>query len=157
MFLGQKADWERAQHDVPAPVRRAICEAFAKDLATMEAGKYPLQSVPGATLAIMDRMTKREKDARPEAHARAIDVQCLIAGVERMGVSLAEPGLGMTEDRLEKDDIAFFEKPANEFFMNLVPGQFVVFYPGEIHRPTCCVTEPAPIRKIVIKIPAAAL
>ena len=31
-------------------------------------------------------------------------------------------------------------------------GDFAVFYPGEVHRPTCQVGAPARIRKVVFKI-----
>jgi biofilm protein TabA len=157
MFYGQKADWAEARHYVPEAVRLAVEEVWALDLVALEAAKYPLNSVEGAFFMIQERQTKLLDAARPEAHKRFIDIQYLVFGVERMGVSLAEKGLALTEDRFEKDDIAFFAKPKNEFFMDLAPGQFVVFYPGEIHRPTCCVGAPALIRKAVVKVPAKAV
>ncbi|EDV0473395.1 YhcH/YjgK/YiaL family protein, partial [Salmonella enterica subsp. enterica] len=31
-------------------------------------------------------------------------------------------------------------------------GDFVVFYPGEVHKPLCAVGEPARVRKAVVKM-----
>ena len=31
-------------------------------------------------------------------------------------------------------------------------GDFVVFYPGEVHKPLCAVGQPAKVRKAVIKL-----
>lgn len=36
--------------------------------------------------------------------------------------------------------------------MIMQAGDFVVFYPGEVHKPLCAVGEPANVRKAVVKI-----
>ncbi len=56
---------------------------------------------------------------------------------------------------LEGKDIAFLplEQQGLEeksFIMNA--GDFVVFYPGELHKPMCTVGENAPVKKAVVKI-----
>jgi biofilm protein TabA len=34
----------------------------------------------------------------------------------------------------------------------LSEGDFVVFYPGEVHKPLCAVGAPAKVRKAVVKM-----
>ncbi|STV31034.1 protein YjgK, linked to biofilm formation [Klebsiella pneumoniae] len=36
--------------------------------------------------------------------------------------------------------------------MILNEGDFVVFYPGEVHKPLCAVGAPAKVRKAVVKM-----
>ena len=36
--------------------------------------------------------------------------------------------------------------------LHLNEGDFVVFYPGEVHKPLCAVGEPAKVRKAVVKM-----
>ncbi|MFP8215703.1 YhcH/YjgK/YiaL family protein, partial [Klebsiella quasipneumoniae] len=36
----------------------------------------------------------------------------------------------------------------------LTPGMFAIFIPGEPHKPGCVITEPAEIKKVVIKVSA---
>ena len=36
--------------------------------------------------------------------------------------------------------------------MVLSEGDFVVFYPGEVHKPLCAVGAPAQVRKVVVKV-----
>ena len=39
--------------------------------------------------------------------------------------------------------------------MVLNEGDFVVFYPGEVHKPLCAVGAPALVRKAVVKMQVA--
>jgi len=41
--------------------------------------------------------------------------------------------------------------------MIMQTGDFVVFYPGEVHKPLCAVGEPAHVRKAVVKMNVSAL
>ncbi|MCC6153731.1 MAG: YhcH/YjgK/YiaL family protein [Candidatus Hydrogenedentes bacterium] len=84
-----------------------------------------------------------------EAHRRYADLQYIVRGEERMGIGL--------QGRLE-------EKPYDEsrdcVFMNgdytdiitVKAGEFVIFWPGEAHKPNLAVTSPAPVAKVVLKI-----
>ena len=41
--------------------------------------------------------------------------------------------------------------------MIMQTGDFVVYYPGELHNPLCAVGEPANVRKAVVKMNVSAL
>ncbi|MBE8359523.1 YhcH/YjgK/YiaL family protein, partial [Leptospira interrogans] len=53
---------------------------------------------------------------------------------------------------LADKDIAFLPAGTDEKHVVLQTGDFVVFFPGEVHKPLCAVGEPANVRKAVVKI-----
>ncbi|ELQ8410957.1 YhcH/YjgK/YiaL family protein, partial [Salmonella enterica subsp. enterica serovar Panama] len=55
-------------------------------------------------------------------------------------------------DWLTDKDIAFLPTSVDEKTVVLNEGDFVVFYPGEVHKPLCAVGEPARVRKAVVKM-----
>ncbi|VTN13514.1 Toxin-antitoxin biofilm protein TabA [Raoultella terrigena] len=55
-------------------------------------------------------------------------------------------------DWLADKDIAFLAAGEEEKTMILRAGDFVVFYPGEVHKPLCAVGSPAKVRKAVVKM-----
>ncbi|WP_372339224.1 YhcH/YjgK/YiaL family protein [Cohnella sp. WQ 127256] len=56
------------------------------------------------------------------------------------------------EDQLNHKDIAFYGEIADESSLILTHGSFVILFPGEIHRPCCCVGEESRVKKVVIKV-----
>lgn len=76
---------------------------------------------------------------------------------EHFGFSLPQPGLVATEKQFEKRDVAFYPTPANEFFMDIDPGSFAVFLPGELHRPCVAIDARTTFRKVVVKVHASLL
>ena len=51
----------------------------------------------------------------------------------------------------EKKDVAFFEASGSLSF-TAEPGFFVIFFPGEPHRPGLCAQNPEKIKKVIFKI-----
>lgn len=92
--------------------------------------------------------TKPANDT-PEAHIQYIDIQCVLSGVETMGVGALED---MTEEVLPRPqgDIRFYHGPLDT--VTLSPGKFAVLWPGDAHAPGVAVGSPAPCRKAVVKV-----
>jgi biofilm protein TabA len=156
MIVGLLADVSRQKTVLPAAIVRAI-EALQKlDLAKLEPGRYELEGDKLFYL-IQDLAPRSMDEGRPEVHHSYADVQIPCSAKERYGFSLPQANLIATEDRLESSDIAFYPTPANEFFMDITPGSYVVFLPKEIHRPCIVIDDKAPIRKAVVKIHASLL
>ena len=55
-------------------------------------------------------------------------------------------------DWLADKDIAFIGQGIDEKTVILNEGDFVVFYPGEVHKPLCAVGAPAQVRKAVVNL-----
>ncbi len=77
---------------------------------------------------------KNVDDCLFESHKDYIDIQFVISGSEIIDVC-ETTGLKTTEDRLETDDIAFYENTDVFSSAYLEEGIFVVLFPGEAHRP----------------------
>ena len=88
---------------------------------------------------------------RAEYHARYLDIQIVLKGQEGMTFSTQPAGVPET-DWLADKDIAFIGQGIDEKTVILNEGDFVVFYPGEVHKPLCAVGAPAQVRKAVVKL-----
>ncbi|CSI48082.1 putative Beta-galactosidase%2C beta subunit [Shigella sonnei] len=84
-------------------------------------------------------MTEPHEARRTEYHARYLDIQIVLKGQEGMTFSTQPAGTPDTDWLAEKTVI-------------LNEGDFVVFYPGEVHKPLCAVGAPAQVRKAVVKM-----
>lgn len=88
-----------------------------------------------------------------ENHTQTIDIQYIIAGLE--GIDFAEvQELGPPVHYNLRADTERFSPEAFPFsHLVLHSGEFVVFFPGEAHRPKIAVDQACRIRKLVVKIP----
>ncbi len=96
-------------------------------------------------------MTEPYEARRAEYHARYLDIQIVLKGQEGMTFSTQSAGTPDT-DWLADKDIAFLPEGVDEKTVILNEGDFVVFYPGEVHKPLCAVGAPAQVRKAVVKM-----
>ena len=84
-----------------------------------------------------------------ECHNQNIDIQLLISGVETMGWKPRKDCSNVQGDGYnEAKDILFFEEKADTFF-TLHAGQFVIFYPEDVHAP---LIGEGLIKKLVVKV-----
>jgi YhcH/YjgK/YiaL family protein len=92
-----------------------------------------------------------------ENHTKTIDIQYMIDGAECIDVTPAEklgdPVLYKSESDTQK--FATSNHPSSQIVLQ--PGDFAIFMPGEAHRPKIAVSNPAELRKLVVKIPVALL
>ncbi len=101
---------------------------------------------------LSDYTNKNVDDCLFESHKKYIDIQFVLKGSEIIDVCDAD-NLTYTDNRLETDDIAFFENTDIFSSAYLEEGMFLVLFPGEAHRP--CVApdgKGVKVRKAVAKI-----
>ena len=48
--------------------------------------------------------------------------------------------------------ILWFVDDEQTSYLALQPGDFAIFWPGELHRPLCTLTTPGPVKKLVVKV-----
>ena len=90
-----------------------------------------------------------ERPAEMERRSRGTPIQ--MSRKEGMTFSCLPAGTPET-DWLADKDIAFLPEGEQEKTIVLNEGDFVVFYPGEVHKPLCAVGKPAPVRTVVVKM-----
>lgn len=135
---------------LPQELREAIEHIKAHVSETTEKGKH---DIDGNRLfyLISEDMTEQFEKRRAEYHARYLDIQIVLKGQEGMTFSTLPAGTPET-DWLAEKDIAFLPEGEQEKTVILNEGDFVVFYPGEVHKPLCAVGAPAQVRKAVVKL-----
>ncbi|MBF0484879.1 MAG: YhcH/YjgK/YiaL family protein [Candidatus Omnitrophica bacterium] len=96
-------------------------------------------------------LTKAPSELRFETHRIYADVQYVVQGVEMM--QLAKNNLSSLTDYDTTGDCQFFQASGVVSDIVVSQGQFIVFFPGEAHRP-CCYYDgnPASVKKLVFKI-----
>ncbi len=116
----------------------------------IENGKYPIEE-DKVFFFVVDDHTQPLRERRAEIHDQYLDVQILLEGEEMFGYSL-HPFSSIQDDQLADKDVAFSRAVVDEKHVTLVPGDFIIFYPGQPHRPLIAVTRPMPVKKAVIKV-----
>lgn len=86
--------------------------------------------------------------AKFECHDKNIDIQLCISGRETIGWKPREKCAGPNGDYNPEKDVRFFSD-APDMFFQLTDGQFVIFYPEDVHAP---MIGEGTIKKLVIKV-----
>lgn len=140
---------------LPAALRDAIEHVKQHITADSPLGKHDIDGNRAFVLVSNDSTDVLEK-RRAEFHAKYLDIQIVLNGVE--GMTFSNLPAGKTDiDNLADKDIAFLPSGEQEKTFVMQAGDFVVFFPGEVHKPLCAVGAPAHVRKAVVKIDAALL
>ncbi|MDR2507232.1 MAG: YhcH/YjgK/YiaL family protein [Candidatus Accumulibacter sp.] len=158
MLIGCLSDLDRHEKILPHAVFRALKIVRSIGQGTA-AGRFPLE---GEMLyyTLEEQPMRTEKESLPEVHTSYADIHLPLNTRERFGFALPQPDLPIVEDLTESRDIAFYATPSNETFITAEPGTYLLFLPGELHRPCLAASSPATeqtIRKIIVKIHASLL
>jgi len=130
---------------------KAIDHILATDLTVLDPGKYSIDG-DNAFVIINEFTTKPPGECDPERHREYADIQILLSGEERFGylpLTGQEPSVPFQPD----NDVAFFSLPEEGFnYITLSAGQFIIFFPSDIHQPEVFVNQPALVKKAVVKV-----
>ena len=135
-----------------------LYKGFHKNLDTAIAflAAHPLDTLPlGRTdvdgdevfINTMDAALKPHADSHAEYHHLYADLQIDLTGGEGWGYETV-PG---TEVEPYHSDIGQVDSP-DALFGTLGEGRFVLFFPGELHRPGVKTSDCSTVRKAVVKI-----
>lgn len=134
-------------------VHPLFAKAFAyiqrTDLEKTEAGKYDIEGDQlRAIIADKKGMTREESVAEFECHNKHIDIQLCISGTEQMGWKPRETCVTENGAYNAEKDVQFYHELPDMYF-RLTAGQFVIFFPEDVHAPM--ISEDR-IKKLVIKV-----
>ncbi|QIQ22231.1 YhcH/YjgK/YiaL family protein [Zophobihabitans entericus] len=116
--------------------------------------------IDGKNIFVMvsETQTRLQSEAEPEYHQKYLDIQVILNGPEGMAFSNLPPHTEVTINDLAEKDIAFVKTPADEKLFEMQSGDFIIFYPGEVHKPLCAINNKiTPVRKAVIKVLVSSL
>ena len=92
-----------------------------------------------------------KSDAKYESHRRYIDIQYMIKGEEKIGVT----DLSNCKTCIEYDtdkDLEFYDNCSDEEFLALETGQFLILYPHDAHKPSISKGQKKNVKKVVVKV-----
>ncbi len=139
----------------PAAIQRAIHYLKTTDLAALAPGEYPIEGRE-MYAKVFDCTSKPTTQNHPEFHNKYIDVQYFVTGGELMGVCPKKEDYPII-DQIESDDVYFLDKVEGEQFLKMVPGDYCILFPNDVHRPGTCDGEPKTYRKCVLKVAVSLL
>lgn len=90
-----------------------------------------------------------------EAHRLFIDIQIVISGEENIFVAPLDKALDITKEYDAQSDCVLFADASDAKAVPANPESWVVLFPNEAHKPGMAIAGPAPVRKVVVKIPVA--
>jgi biofilm protein TabA len=156
MIVGRISDVAAQRGVLPAVVVRALEALQGVDLGAVAPGRYEIEG-DRLFYLIQDAELKTLAESRAEAHRTYADIQIPFGAAERFGFALPQADLAPSDDQFETQDLAFYPTPAGESFIDAAPGDFLVFLPGELHRPCLAIGEKKTTRKVVVKVHASLL
>ena len=141
-----------ANADKYLSIHPLFAEAFeyikSVDLEAIEDGKYDVSEGLKSIVATKIGMTAQESEAKFECHNHNIDIQICVKGNETFGwKSRNDCKSQKSAYNPEKDVLFFNEEPSMHFTLN--SGEFVIFFPEDVHAPMIGEDE---IKKMVIKV-----
>jgi len=114
---------------------------------TVEAGKYPIDGV-NVHAAVSEKEGVKAADAKYEAHNLYIDIQVCPIGTETIGWRPRQKCKNVKAPYNPEKDVTFYETAPDTLFQ-LNAGQFVIFFPEDVHGP---MIGEGPIKKLVVKV-----
>ena len=112
----------------------------------MEIGRYELSD--GVFVLVQRYNNKRKEEERWEAHKKYIDLQFVVSGREKIGITRLDT-LSAASEFDDMKDIGFFLGEGS--FVDLIDNEFMILYPTDAHMPA--IGDGSAVDKIVIKIP----
>ena len=131
------------------PLFAAAFDYINKNAGTALMGKYDIDGENlKAIFSSKEGMTSAESIAKFECHNHHIDIQVCLGGRESFGWKPRKDcKVENGSYNAEKDVQLYSEEPDMYFMLN--SGQFVIFFPGDVHAPMIGEGE---IKKLVIKV-----
>ena len=111
-------------------------------------GKHEIEGID-LYAVISEYNTKPQADGIWEAHRRYVDIQYLVSGEELVGYAPLDR-LTVSKPYDPIGDCVFFKGAGD--FLSLRVGFFAVLWPQDAHMPGITVSQPAAVKKVVMKV-----
>jgi len=119
------------------------------DLNLLEVGKFEIAAGVKAIVSDSEGKTAEVALQKFECHNKNIDIQVCIRGNETIGWKPRQDcTIAKGEGYNEEKDVTFFDHTPDMYF-GIKDGQFVIFYPEDVHAP---MIGQGLIKKMVVKV-----
>lgn len=117
------------------------------DLTNLSDGRYNISDRIYANIQTYET----KEDALYEAHRNYIDIQYIVKGEEKIGVTNYNNCETATPYDKEKD-IEFLNNMSSEQYIPLYAGEFMLLYPQDAHKPSIRLHKKSNVKKVVVKV-----
>lgn len=119
------------------------------DIAVLPVGSYPILG-DQVVANIQEYTTIQPSEGSFETHEKFFDIQYVVSGKEQFGFCKRD-GL-VVKERIEENDLIFYEEPALCGTVLLQAGDLIVVAPEDAHKPRCQADGPESVKKVVVKV-----
>ena len=127
---------------------KTAIEQFLKNAESVETGKH---TILGETFAnVLEYQTKPFETVKMEAHRKYLDLQYIVSGEEKVLKQDLDDNAPINEYNEVKDVVHY--SPSSFDTTLLLKGTFGIMFPSDLHQ-CIAVVDPAPLKKVVVKIP----
>lgn len=120
------------------------------DLENMAPGKYEIDG-KNVYANVTEYTTIPWEEAKYESHRDYTDIQYVIKGSEIMTYAPVE-ALNVKVPYNEEKDVVFYDNENPGLKIVAKDGEYIIFNPWDGHKPKAAAGEPAPIKKVIVKI-----
>ncbi len=129
--------------------RKAYKWLAETDISALGVGSYPIDG-DVVVANVQEYTTYPASEASFETHEKFFDIQYMASGREMFGVCKRD-GLKVKE-RIEENDLIFYEEPEFSGSVLLEEGDLIVVAPEDAHKPRCVAGAPCQVKKVVVKV-----
>lgn len=135
-------------YNLSARIQQAFEWLKSNDLLNMPDGKH---IIDGEHI-FANVQTYSTKDEAPyEGHRKYADIQYMIKGYERIGVTDYKNCSTIEEYDAEKD-IEFLKNTSDDTYQILEEDNFLIFYPQDAHQPALNPNKKLNVKKVIVKV-----
>ncbi len=135
---------------LPASIRRVLARLADTPPEAFTCGRHEIDGEL-IFMNVMEFDTQPAQSKKAELHRTYADVQLLISGIEGIEYSALTPTRDL-EPYHSDDDYQLISDIPDNSQLRMLPGMFVVFFPGEPHKPGCTLSGSGTIKKVVVKV-----
>lgn len=130
---------------------KAFSFLAGNDLRSLEVKRHEIDG-DNAYAPVSEYPSKKEEEGKFEVHKKYIDIQYVIDGIEKIGVTPLSNKKASVVPYDESKDIEFMTV-SDSTYHQATPGNFFIFFPSEIHKPGIRTGQDSVlVRKLVVKI-----
>ena len=147
-MIKDKLENAKIYYPISDNLRKGFEWLSSNDLENLPDGRYEIDA-DKIYATIQEYETKEE--ASYESHYKYIDIQYIVRGIEKIGVTnLCNCKMNTQYD--SERDLEFYDITCEDEYLELTQGEFLVLYPHDAHKPSITKIEKSKVKKVVVKV-----
>ena len=147
-MIKDKLENAKIYYNLLANLKKGLEWLQNTDLKNISDGKY---EIDGMIVYASVQTYETKLEANYESHRNYIDIQYLIEGAEKIGVTNLDNCKTCIEYDSERD-LEFYTIDCEDEYIKLSEGDFSIFYPHDAHKPSIAIEQPSNVKKVVVKV-----